>query len=255
MFHDRLRAGEPLIGGWVALSDPAVAELTAPEFDFVMLDTEHAPNDTETIANLARAVDAAPGECVPLARAVDNDVGAIKRLLDLGVAGVMVPMVESAEEAREAVAAANYPPEGNRGVAGTRASEYGAELDEYFERANEETVLLVQIETERGLSNVADIAAVDGVDALFVGPADLSANLGCFRAFDDDRFTEAVERVLAAGAAADTPVGTLGTTPETTERFGSMGFDYLIAGVDFVHLQRGNQAVRDAADATLDRDD
>jgi 2-dehydro-3-deoxyglucarate aldolase/4-hydroxy-2-oxoheptanedioate aldolase len=255
MFHDRLRAGEPLVGGWVALSDPAVAELTAPAFDFVMLDTEHAPNDTETIANLARAVDAAPGECVPLARALDNDVGAIKRLLDLGLEGVMVPMVESAEEAREAVAAAKYPPEGNRGVAGARASSYGADLDDYFDRANEETVLLVQIETGTGLSAVEDIAAVDGVDALFVGPADLSANLGCFREFDDSRFLEAVDRIVAAGDTADTPVGTLGSTPEGVERFAAMGFDFLIAGVDFVHLQRGNRAVRDAADAALGRDD
>lgn len=254
MFHDRLRAGEPLVGGWVALSDPAVAELTAPEFDFVLLDTEHAPNDTETIANLARAVEAAPGEAVPLARALDNDVGAIKRLLDLGLRGVMVPMVETADEAREAVQAAKYPPDGNRGVAGTRASNYGRDLGDYYDRANEETVLLVQIETERGLSNVEAIAAVDGVDALFVGPADLSANLGCFRAFDDERFTEAVDRILAAGDAHDTPVGTLGSTPDGTERFAAMGFDFLIAGVDFVHLQRGNQQARRTADRALRED-
>ncbi|WP_255149878.1 HpcH/HpaI aldolase family protein [Halorarius halobius] len=252
MFHERLRAGDPLVGGWVSLSDPAVAEVAAPEFDFLMLDTEHAPNGTETIANQVRAVEAAPGEAVPLARALDNDVGAIKRLLDLGVAGVMVPMVESAAEAREAARAANYPPEGDRGVAAARASDYGRDLDGYFETANERTVLLVQIETEAGLENVEEIAAVDGVDALFVGPADLSANLGCFRQFDDERFAEAVDRILAAGAAADTPVGTLGGTPEALERFGSMGFDYLIAGVDFLHLQRGNREVRDAADDQLE---
>lgn len=254
MFHDRLRAGEPLVGGWVALSDPAVAELTAPDFDFVMLDTEHAPNDTETIANQARAVDAASGDAVPLARALDNDVGTIKRLLDLGIAGVMVPMVESADEAREAVQAAKYPPDGNRGVAAARASDYGRRLDNDYERANEETVLLVQIENERGLSNVESIAAVAGVDALFVGPADLSANLGCFREFEGDRFTGAIDRILAAGDATDTPVGTLGSTPDGVERFAAMGFDFLVAGVDFVHLQRGNREARTAADRSLRED-
>ncbi|WP_435195065.1 HpcH/HpaI aldolase family protein [Natronomonas sp. EA1] len=249
MFHDRLRAGEPLVGGWVALSDPAIAELTAAEFEFVMLDTEHAPNSTETIANLVRAVEA--GGSVPLARAVDNDVGAIKRLLDVGVRGVMVPMVESDAEARRAVEAAKYPPEGNRGVAGTRASGYGRDLDSYFETANEETVLLVQIESANGVDHAEAIAAVEGVDALFVGPADLSATLGCFRQFDDSRFTDAVETILAAGEATDTPVGTLGATPESVERFAAMGFDFLVAGVDQTHLIRGNQEIRAAADRTL----
>ncbi|MFC7177561.1 aldolase/citrate lyase family protein [Halosegnis marinus] len=111
MFPDRL-ASDPLVGTWVSLSDPAVAEMTAPGFDFVMLDTEHAPNDTETIADGIRAVEAADGDAVPLARALDNDLGAIKRLLDLGLAGVMVPMVETPEEAAAAVEAAKYPPEG-----------------------------------------------------------------------------------------------------------------------------------------------
>lgn len=254
MFQERLRAGAPVVGGWVSLSDPAVAELTAPEFDFVMFDTEHAPNDTETIANLARAVDAAPGDTAALARAVDNDVGSIKRLLDLGLDGVMVPMVETAAEAQEAADAANYPPEGTRGIAGTRASRYGQELEQYYERANDETVLSVQIENERGVENAAAIAAIDGVDALFVGPADLSANLGCFREFDDPRFTTAIDQILDAGAAHDTPVGTLGSTPAGVEQFASMGFDFLIAGVDFVHLQRGNREVRAAADDALRED-
>lgn len=247
MFHERLRAGEPLVGSWVSLTDPAVAEFTAPDFDFVLLDTEHAPTDTETVANQARAVDAAPGDAVPLARALDNDIGAIKRLLDLGVAGVMVPMVESADEAEEIVRAVKYPPTGNRGVAGARASDYGRDLAASFERSNEETVVIVQVETERGVENVEEIAAVDGVDALFVGPADLSANLGCFQQFDDDRFTEAVDSILAAGEVTDTATGTLGPTVETTERFASAGFDFIIAGVDFALLQKANRELAGVA--------
>jgi 2-keto-3-deoxy-L-rhamnonate aldolase RhmA len=243
MFTDRL-AAEPLIGTWVSLADPAVAELTAPGFDFVMLDTEHAPSDTETVANQARAVEAAPGDAVPLARAVDNDLGAIKRLLDLGVAGVMVPMVETAAEAAAAADAAAFPPEGSRGVAGTRASGYGRDLGRYYARANDETALLVQIENERGVDNAEAIAATDGVDALFVGPADLSANLGAFGEFDGDAFREAVGEVLAAGDATDTPVGTLATSTEGVERYVGMGFDFLVAGWDAGHLRAGTERFR-----------
>ncbi|MDZ7746044.1 MAG: aldolase/citrate lyase family protein [Halobacteriales archaeon] len=227
------------VGAWVSLSDPAVAEMVAPDAEFVMLDTEHAPNSTATIANQIRAIEAADGDAVPFVRALDNDTGAIKRLLDIGAHGVMVPMVESADEAREAVAAARYPPEGNRGVAGTRASAYGRDLGEYVATANDDLTLVVQIETQTGLNRVEEIAAVDGVDALFVGPADLSANLDVFGQFESDVFREAVERILDAGERAATPVGTLATTPAGVDRYCEWGFDYLIAGTDAGHIRRG----------------
>jgi len=251
MFRDRL-ATESLVGTWVSLSDPAVAEMTAPGFDFVMLDTEHAPSTTETVAEQVRAVEAAEGDAVPLARALDNDLGAIKRLLDLGVAGVMVPMVDTPEEAAQAVEAAKFPPEGSRGVAGTRASDYGRNLGDYLDRANDETALIVQIETEQGLGNVVEIAATDGVDALFVGPADLSANLGVFGEFEGETFRDAVEGVLAAGDETGTPVGTLATSPEGVDRYTSWGFDYVISGVDAGYLQRGAAALRERARDGLD---
>jgi len=227
------------VGAWVSLADPVVAEMVAPDAEFVMLDTEHAPNSTATIANQIRAIEAADGDAVPLARALDNDTGAIKRLLDVGARGVMVPMVESATETREAVEAARYPPEGSRGVAGTRASAYGRDLGEYVATANDEITLVVQIETQTGLDNVDEIAAVDGVDALFVGPADLSANLGVFGQFESDVFRGAVETILAAGGETATPVGTLATSPEGVDRYCAWGFDYLIAGTDAGHIQRG----------------
>ncbi|RNJ26467.1 HpcH/HpaI aldolase family protein [Halosegnis longus] len=235
------------VGAWVSLADPAVAEMVAPDAEFVMLDTEHAPNSTATIANQIRAIEAADGEAVPFARALDNDTGAIKRLLDVGAQGVMVPMVESATEAREAVEAARYPPDGSRGVAGTRASAYGRDLGEYVATANDEITLIVQIETRAGLDSVDEIAAVDGVDALFVGPADLSANLGVFGRFEGDVFREAVETVLAAGDATETPVGTLATSPDGVDRYCEWGFDYLIAGTDAGHIQRGVRAMGERA--------
>ena len=252
MFRNRL-GSEPLVGTWVSLADPAVAEMTAPGFDFVMLDTEHAPNSDATIAEGVRAVETADGDAVPLARPLDNDRGKIKRLLDLGVGGVMVPLVETASEARAAVAAAKYPPDGERGVAAARASDYGRSLDEYVARANDDTAVVVQIETERALENVGAIAAVDGVDALFVGPADLSANLGVFGEFDGDRFRTAVETVLGAGDDAGVPVGTLATSHEGVERYTDWGFEYIIAGTDAGHLQRGAVRMREAARDGLQR--
>ena len=252
MFRERLGAASP-VGTWVSLSDPAVAEMTAPGFDFVVLDTEHAPNADATVANAVRAVEAADGDAVPLARPLDNDRGRIKRLLDVGVAGVMVPLVETPEGAARAVSAAKYPPDGERGVAATRASGYGRRLDEYVANANDDTLVIVQIETEHGLANVDAIAATDGVDALFVGPADLSANLGVFSEFDGDRFREAVDAVLDACSAADVPVGTLATSEDGVERYTAWGFDYVIAGTDIGHLQRGAARMREMAREGLQR--
>lgn len=237
--RDALRDGEPVVGTWASLADPAVPELLAPDADFVLLDTEHTPNGLETVADCARAVDAAAGDAIPLARVAWNDPVRIKRLLDLGVAGVMVPMVESAAEARAAVEACRYPPGGVRGIATARASAYGREFESYVERANEELLTILQIETEAGVEHAADIAAVDGVDALFVGPADLSANLGVFGEWDDPALVEAISTVLAAGDDAGTPVGTLGADPGQVRALGSMGFDFLIAGVDTALLLSG----------------
>lgn len=239
-FHERLRDCEPIVGGWVSLTDPAVAEIVAGSgVDFVMLDTEHAPTGLETVANHARAVDAADGEAVPLARVPWNDPVAIKRILDVGVGGVMVPMVDSAKAAREAVAATYYPPEGVRGIATGRASGYGRRLGEYVASANEEVLTVVQVESEDGLDNVRAIADVEGVDALFVGPADLSAALGRFGEWNHPAFVEAVERVVEAGDETGTPVGTIGARPDQIRVLGDLGFDFMVAGVDSTHLIEG----------------
>lgn len=236
----------------MSLSDPAVAELVAPDFDFVMLDREHTPNGLETIADQARAVDAAPGNAVPLARVPGNDPVAIKRTLDVGVAGVMVPSVDFREEAAAAVAACRYPPEGARGVAAARAAQYGRTFDEYVAGANEDVLTILQIETERGVRNADDVAAVDGVDALFVGPADLSADLGSIGAFDDPALRDAVRDVLDAGSATDTPVGTLCTRPDQIRALGALGFDFLVAGLDTAFLLDGATTVADAAGSVLE---
>lgn len=250
--RDRLRTGAPVVGTWVSLSDPAVAELVAPDFDFVVLDREHTPHDLATITDQARAVDAASGDAVPLARVPANDPVAIKRTLDVGVAGVVVPSVESREEAEAAVAACRYPPDGMRGVAAARAAQYGRTFDEYVAGANEDVLTVLQIETEGGVGNAAAIAAVDGVDALFVGPADLSADLGAIGEFDDSAVREAVRDVLDAGSASDIPVGTLCTGPDQVRTLGGLGFDFLVAGLDTAFLLEGATTVADVAADVLE---
>jgi 2-keto-3-deoxy-L-rhamnonate aldolase RhmA len=248
--RDALRDRDPVVGTWASLADPAVPELLAPDADFVVLDTEHTPNSLETVSDCARAVDAADGEALPIARVAWNDPVRIKRLLDTGVAGVMVPMMETAAEAEEAVAACRYPPDGIRGIATARASDYGRNFEGYVESANDDLLTILQVETRAGVENAADIAAVDGVDALFVGPADLSANLGAFGEWTSPELTGAISTVLDAGEAADTPVGTLGSRPAEVRALGSLGFDFLIAGVDTAMLLDGvSEAVGAAREA------
>jgi 2-keto-3-deoxy-L-rhamnonate aldolase RhmA len=249
--RESLRSGEAVVGTWVSLAEPAVAELLAPDFEFVVLDTEHTPNTLETVANCARAVDAAPGEALPIARVAWNDPVRIKRILDLGLGGVMVPMVETPDEAEAAVAACRYPPEGIRGMAAARAHDYGRSFDEYVERANDDVLTILQVETEEGLSNVEEIAAVDGVDALFVGPADLSANLGVLGEWESDAFVDGVERIVTAAQDAGTPVGTLGVDVDQLRAFDSFDYDYVIAGVDAAMLLGGAAEMRAAGDEML----
>ncbi len=226
------------VGTWCSLTDPAAAEIAAGgDVDFAVVDTEHAPLGLETVADCLRAV--ASRDCPSFVRVPWNDPVRIKRLLDLGPDGLVVPMVDDAAAARDAVAATRYPPAGVRGVAAARAADYGRGFEAYVDEGHRDLAVVVQIEREAGVENAAEIAAVDGVDALFVGPADLSTALGCFPDYEAPEFRAAIEAVLEAGAAADVPVGTLGTTPGEIETMGALGFDFLVAGVDVGHLVAG----------------
>jgi len=252
-FKRRLRRGDPVAGQWLSIGDPTVAELCGRDADFVVVDTEHAQIDVESVADAARAVEAAgDGAAATIARVAWNDPVRVKRVLDTGVSGVLVPMVETAEEARAAVEAVRYPPEGVRGIAGSRANDYGRELAAAVEDGGEALATVVQVETERAVGNARDIAAVEGVDALLVGPADLSASLGAFGEYDADRFREAVTDVLDAAHGVDTPVGTLATGPDEIRRWADYGYDYQIVGVDAGYVaagvERATDAYRDAMD-------
>lgn len=237
--REKVRAREPTVGSWVSLADPAVAEATAEHgFDFALVDTEHTTMSLETVGEMARAVDAAQGPTETIVRVPWNDKVRIKRVLDIGVSGVMVPMVETAEEARAFVEATRYPPEGVRGVAGGRAARYGLDLPEYV-TDYDAPVTIAQVETEAGLENVEEIVAVDGLDAVFVGPADLSTALGIFGQWEDARFVEAVETIVDAAHAADIPAATLATQHDQIETWVEMGFDVVMAGLDMSYVMTG----------------
>ncbi|WP_049896825.1 HpcH/HpaI aldolase family protein [Natrialba chahannaoensis] len=260
-FAPSLRKREPLVGNWLSLGDPAVAEISAQlAFDAVVIDIEHTPQSLETVTEMVRAVEAASGasessatDTGTVVRVSENDPTEIKRVLDAGADGVMAPMVDTAAEARDLVEATRYPPEGVRGIGLGRATKYGETFPEGVRNPETAPVTIAQIETEAGLENVADIAAVDGLDGLFVGPADLSAALGIVGELEHDRFLNAVDRVLEAGHAEDKPVSTLALGGDDVERWLDRGFDFVVAGVDVSYVRAGSeQALAAFEDAVND---
>lgn len=237
-----LKQGKPAIGHWLSFPSPDVAELLAGlGMDWMLIDTEHGPASYADVENVIRAI--APHGVVPMVRVGENNAALIKRALDRGAAGVLVPMVSTPEDAAAAVAACKFPPEGLRGIAGTRAARYGLDIKSYFEGWNRDALVVLQIETREGVENVDRIAAVPGVDVLFIGPGDLSSSLGCFLEFDRPEFTSAVSRIIAAGRAHGVSIGYLTT-----------GADAAIAriedGVNFIGVVTDSKLLADAAIAT-----
>lgn len=230
-FKRRLLAGEVQHGLWMSLASPVAAEaLSLVGFDWLLFDTEHSPVEIAALQPLLQAAATGTADCV--ARPAWNDKVLIKRMLDVGVQTLLVPFVQSPEEAAAAVAAAKYPPEGIRGVAGaTRASRYGTAPD-YLVTANDEVCLLVQIETGAALDRLEDIAAVPGVDGVFIGPSDLSASLGHL----GNPGAEPVQKVLADAArrtaANGKAPGILATNAADARRYRDWGYRFVAAAVD-----------------------
>src|SRR5204863_1394817 len=203
-FKHALKAGKAQIGLWSSLSSSYTVEVIAGAgFDWLLLDMEHSPSDLENL--LAQLQAAAPYPSHPVVRVPWNDMVTIKRVLDVGAQSLLVPYVSSAEEARAAVSYTRYPPRGVRGVAGTtRATRFGR-IKDYAKRAHEEICVLVQVETEKALENLEAIAAVDGVDGVFVGPADLHASMGYMGEIANPKIMptieEAIRRIRKCGKA------------------------------------------------------
>ncbi|MDR7522802.1 MAG: aldolase/citrate lyase family protein [Armatimonadota bacterium] len=227
----RLKQGQPVVGHWISFPSPAVVEvMTSFGPDWLLIDTEHGPTGAERLEDLLRAMKGT--EVVPLVRVVANEIWAIKQALDRGAYGVIVPLVNTPEQAQAAVAAAKYPPDGIRGVAGTRVTRYGMDLPDYFKDWNEQVLVICQVETTEALANVDQIASTPGVDVLFVGPNDLSANLGVFRQFDHPEFVAAVQRILTSAQRHGIAAGYMASSAEEVLQRIDQGFRFVAGGSD-----------------------
>ncbi|SNY91088.1 2-dehydro-3-deoxyglucarate aldolase [Cohaesibacter sp. ES.047] len=209
-------------------------------FDFLVVDAEHSPLTIADFAEILRALEPTPS--MPLVRLAWNDQVMIKQALDVGAGSIMVPFVESVEEAKAAVSAARYAPVGHRGVAGVhRASRYGSKPN-YFANANDETCLIVQLETPNALSELEQIATVEGVDGIFIGPGDLAASMGHIGQIGHPDVQAALADAAARAKALNVPVGVVGPTPEMVRGFIEMGFSYAAVASDLAFMTSGARA-------------
>jgi len=230
--RQRVLKRELVIGTWLNLGSSLTAEIAASAgFDWVVIDMEHGAGDHESMVHQVQAVSATPA--APLVRVAWNEAPRFKRVLDLGVSGVVVPCVADGEEAKQAVSAMRYPPQGIRGVASlNRACDFGREFQAYFARANDELLTVVQVETEASVERADEIAAVDGVDVLFIGPMDLSTSMGIVLQYDHPRFKAALARVSEACRRAGKAAGILLGRPEQVPDTIAAGFTFVGLGSD-----------------------
>lgn len=243
---DRLRtASRTQFGIWVCSGSALVAEICAGAgLDIVLIDGEHSPNGLESILAQLQAVAAYPVS--PLVRAPIGDTVIVKQLLDLGAQNLLIPMVNSAQEAAAMVAAVRYPPAGVRGVGSALArSARWNRIDDYLGRADGLVSLYVQIETADAVAAVAEIAAVDGVDGLLVGPADLAASMGLLGQQNHADVVAAVKTVITAGVAAGKAVGVNAFDPATADRYRDAGAAFVLVGADVTLLARSSEALAD----------
>ena len=231
-FRDALKAGRPQIGLWVGLADANAAEaLAGCGFDWLLLDGEHAPNDVRTLLEQLRAV--APYKVHPVVRPVQGDVALIKQVLDIGAQTLLVPMIDTPEQAAQMVRAMRYAPEGIRGMGAAlaRASRWN-QVDDYLNQANSEMCLLVQAETVQAIDNLAAIASVDGVDGVFFGPADLSASMGLRGQGSHASVRKVIVEGIAAVRAAGKAAGVLSADPLVAREYLDAGALFVAVGVD-----------------------
>lgn len=253
-FRDALaRADRPLAGMWVCSGSPLIAEICAGAgLDWLLIDMEHSPNGLESVLAQLHAAAAAP--VTTLVRVPTADPVIIKQVLDLGAQNLLVPMVSSAAEAEAIVRAVHYPPRGIRGVGSALArSARWNRVDDYLAEAEQHVSLVVQIETAAGVEAAAAIAAVDGVDGVFVGPSDLAASMGLLGQQTHPDVVAAVRRVFTQARASGTPVGVNAFDPALARDYAEAGADFLLAGADVALLARGSEALATAWVPEADR--
>lgn len=240
-FRARLKRGDTLLGTMLTLPTPAVAEIFAAlGFDWLFIDAEHGPLETAELLGILQAVSR---DLPCIVRLPAADPVTIAKTLDLGAAGIIVAQVNTPEQAAAVVRAARYAPQGARGVGLSRAHGYGTNFKEYLKLANDEVAVIVQAENVRAVENIEAIAGVPGVDAVFVGPYDLSASLGKMGQVDDPVVTGAIARVTEACRAAGMPLGYFGVGAAAVRPYAELGYNLLVAGVDTAYLAQGAKAL------------
>ena len=243
-FREALKTRRPLVGLWCSLGSPITTEILGlAGFDWILLDGEHAPNDVLSLIPQLMALKDSPS--APVVRPAWNDTVLIKRLLDAGFHNFLIPFVQSVEEAKAAVAATRYPPQGVRGVSvAQRSNRYGT-VPDYQRIVNDNIAVVVQIENAAGVAAAADIAAVDGVDGLFVGPSDLAAALGHLGNPGHPEVQAAMVEVFAAAEAAGKTSGILAPVEADARRYMEQGVNFVAVGSDLGALRAATQALRD----------
>ena len=224
-------ATELLAGTFLNLGSPTAVEIAADTgFDWLLIDLEHGSGSSADLRNMLLACRGSHAAPIVRIRSVDPDM--VKFVMDSGAAGIMFPFVSSAAEARAAANCMTYPPRGNRGVAGAiRATDFGRNWKTYFQEANDRRLVVVQIETAEAVAAADEIAAIDGVDVLFVGPLDLSVNLGCPGDFTPPHFVDALRRVVTACETHGKTAGIL-SRPEFVEQHRALGLRFMALGSD-----------------------
>jgi 4-hydroxy-2-oxoheptanedioate aldolase len=241
-FTRALAAGDKQIGLWISLCSNFVAEVTAPAgYDWALLDMEHSPNDYFSILGQLQAF--AASNTTALVRVDWNDTVAVKRLLDLGAPGILFPMIQSVEEAQKAVAATRYPPRGVRGVSGTtRASKFGR-VEDYVARIEDETTVLLQLETRAAVEQAEVISDVEGVSGIFFGPADIAADIGKLGNPMDPEVWILIKAAAQKLIAKGVPVGTLVLDPVFATELLNEGFTFVACGTDASLLAKASDGL------------
>lgn len=231
-FRKRVLAREWLCGTFLNLGSPVTVEIAGLlGFDWVLIDHEHGPGGEDTLLHQLQAVGSTPA--FPVVRIAVNETVRFKRVLDMGAYGVMVPYVSTVAETRSAVSAMRYPPHGVRGVAKfNRGALYGGDFEDYYTHAHERLLTVIQIETPEAVANIDEIAAVDGADVLFVGPTDLSFNMGIRDQLESPRFIETLQKVSDAAKRNNKAAGILVHNPALVAKCRDLGYTFVALGSD-----------------------
>jgi len=239
-FKRAVREGRPQIGLWSSLCSNIAAEVVGGSgFDWILVDTEHAPNELPMVFSQLQAL--ASGTAAPVVRPAWNDIVLMKRLLDIGVQNLLIPYVQTPEEARAAVAATRYPPQGVRGVAVNHRGNRFGRVKDYYKRAGDEVCVLVQIETRLALQNIEAIAAVEGIDGLFIGPSDLAAAFGHVGESSHPEVRSAIDDALKRIGKTGKASGILAPIEADARHWLSLGCVVLAVGSDVGLLARQSE--------------